>query len=1121
MGNKAAIDSKSKFITNAQGENSLSTIVKALTKGSTRLDFLVGYFFFSGFCEICDELKDKPLRILVGMNADVDVNNGIREYTSYAAQEQSQDSKLAVRNAYFENLKNIINKADLIDSHNFEKSYRVFLKKLENGTLEVRKTKEPNHAKMYLFCMPSEATITGLDDSKVIIGSSNFSIQGFKARNEVNIYLKDGHDFEDGSKIFNELWEDSIPLINAENKGAFKTEVLKHTWLETIPSPYLMYVRTLYEYFKVSSDYIKTPKEITHDRMNQFFDVSYQLDAIRDGVAKIKKHSGVIIADVVGLGKSVIAAAIAANLNAKTVIITPPHLKSQWEDYASDFGLRATGNIYTSGKIKEAVDKNKNNSDLVIIIDEAHRYRNENTESYGLLHQLCAGNKVILLSATPFNNKPEDIFSLIKLFQIPTHSTIRTVENLSNKMAALINQYKKLKKQNREEKLTESEFEKASNELAENIREILDPVIIRRTRIDLEKLTKYKEDLSAQHICFSTVKPPQSQSYELGNLSNLYINTLNQLTDGTNGFKGARYKPLTYLKPDPLDTTKVNKKLIKKYSQYFDDVESFTTAQRNMADFIKQLLVRRFESSKYGFIKSLHNILDSMNTLRRWFCELKKIPMAKRVKLPDIDELKEMLGDETEGLFAGTDEIFQCTMSKENEKGIWYIDAEDISDDFLTELNSDIHLISQFLKDWESAKEDPKLKAIETTIKTSLKREPNRKIIIFTEFSDTADYLYENFSESNVRVMKYSSKIATTINRDTIRANFDAGYPAAMQKNDFDILVATDAISEGFSLHRAGTIYNYDIPYNPTRVIQRVGRINRINKKVFDELYIYNFFPTATGEEVSHTAEISTFKMKLFQAILGADTKILTEDETIEGYFGKEFTEAENNENQLSWDVPFRNELYRIENEERDVLQAALDLPQRCRIARENTGYKNAKADLLMQDLFHDIPEKGVLLFSRKGDSFRFCFTDADKHTSMLNPQQALTLFKAAKNEHGEKVSDAFYPLYENAKRMSGLVRTAKKKNNASSEALSMINFLKTKLHSEMEKEYLDALCTAMSFDALPAFYIKRIAKMSPNTVGFSDVHNLLSDSYLDTILKKERMVGNEPEIILLAEQLN
>lgn len=385
-----------------------------------------------------------------------------------------------------------------------------------------------------------------------------------------------------------------------------------------------------------------------------------------------------------------------------------------------------------------------------------------------------------------------------------------------------------------------------------------------------------------------------------------------------------------------------------------------------------------------------------------------------------------------------------------------------------------------------------------------MQKEPKRKIIIFTEFSDTADYLYEKFKEDGVKVMAYSSKLATKSARDAIRENFDAGFPQNLQKNDFDVLVATDAISEGFSLHRAGTIYNYDIPYNPTRVIQRVGRINRINKKVFDELFIYNFFPTATGEEISHTAEISTFKMKLFQAILGADTKILTEDETIDGYFGKEFTEAQNEENAKSWDVDFKNELNEIKTKHKDILDAALELPKRCRIARKNVSYENSKSNLQNPELFEGIKRKGCSAFSKKADSFRFCFASKDGEAKSVDPQVALTLFKAADNEQGEKVTDAFYALYERAKKESGIVKTSGAKSKNVQNALSQIRFL-LETADESEKEYLKAVRDAISWDAVPAIYINQILKIKADkNDAILQTKEILPENYIETLFSKE-----------------
>lgn len=1115
----------SKFITNNQQDSSLSALVKNLTKKSDELNFLVGYFFFTGFTEISNDILDKKIQILVGMDAEITIKNYIREYVDYSSDDSKKISKNKIRENYYNIVQTALNQADNFDNKEFAKSYNIFKDKLKKGKLEVRKTKNPNHAKMYLFHIPKNVSNSGYDDGKVIIGSSNFSIQGFKARNEINVYLQDDNDYKDGKKIFDSLWNEAIPLVDTSNKEEFISKVLEHTWLEQLPSPYLMYVRVLDEYFKINNDdYIKTPKQITRNLNNEFFDISYQVDAIRDGVAKIKKHSGCIIADVVGLGKSVIAASIAANLDLPSnIIITPPHLESQWKDYISDFGLRG-GVTFTSGKLKEAVNKNINKGEQLIIIDEAHRYRNENTESYGLLHQLCAGNKVILLSATPFNNKPDDIFALIKLFQIPTNSTIQTVNNLADQIELLSKKYNKLRKEHLNKEIPDDEFNRKVNQLAGYIRDILDPVIIRRTRIDLEQIDKYREDLIAQGIKFSNVNKPSSQNYDLGNLSQIYINTLNKLT-AEDGFKGTRYQPLNYLKKD--------KSLIIKYAKYFN-VENFKTGQQNMAKFMKQLLVRRFESSKYSFEKTLENIKKSMEDLRKLFVEEHKVPMAKKnIEIPDenIDYT-----DDTNEEFLNENYELLSNTSKKSSKNSWFIDAEDLSDAFLTDLDADIALIETFIEDWKNIQEDPKLVSIIHSINDSLQKDPKRKIIIFTEFADTAEYLYKAFYNEQIKVTIYTSKIANKGTQRVIKSNFDAGLPKKLQREDFDVLIATDAISEGFSLHRAGTIYNYDIPYNPTRVIQRIGRINRINKKVFDNLYIYNFFPTATGEDVSHTTQISTFKMKLFQAILGIDTQVLTAEETIEGYLGNEFTEAENNANEKSWDVDFHNEWNRISNYEPDILQQARAIAQKSRIKRQGINLSNYVENSNDNELFATMnlqmqeQENAVLLFSKKADAYKFTLALQSGETLLLSPEQALNIFKCNRNEKPFSISDNFWHLYQQAKIRSGMSEITKTRSKNLQEVNIKLQLLKNKYDSPTinnaknsnDVEYIAGMLQAVNLESFPSFYLKEISKLNLQKENpIENLKEIIPEKYLANLLEKYRKANDETEIILLAEELN
>jgi SNF2 family DNA or RNA helicase len=370
----------SKFITN-QSEL-LSDLLNIYIPASKSLDFLVGYFYFSGFLSIYRSIGDKKLRILVGMDANVDVHNCIRESAlSDGERAPTNMSKLKIRHAYYESQKTIISRADSLDSKEHEQAFRFFIEKIRNGTLEVRKTKNPNHAKMYIFTSDDKHSMGGHEPGRVLVGSSNLSFQGLRGRTEINVKLggPDSADYEDAERIFNSLWEEGTPLVDESSRDDFFEQVIKHTWLEKHPSPYLMYVRVLYEYFKINNEEIKTPAGLTHNNDTQYMNLAYQTDAVRDGLMMLKRHSGCIVADVVGLGKSIIASAIAANLDLETVIICPPHLKPQWEDFAYDFKLRQT-RIYTPGKLADALAANTGYSQKLIIVDEAHRYKNEDTE---------------------------------------------------------------------------------------------------------------------------------------------------------------------------------------------------------------------------------------------------------------------------------------------------------------------------------------------------------------------------------------------------------------------------------------------------------------------------------------------------------------------------------------------------------------------------------------------------------------------------------------------------------------------------------------------------------------------------------------------------------------------
>ena len=201
---------------------------------------------------------------------------------------------------------------------------------IKNGTLQIKKTKKPNHSKLYLFETNNELNQNGLMPGTMITGSSNLTRSGLKGQHEINVIFRDDN-YNKGKTLFDELWKSAIDIVSENTIDDFLNDVIENIWLDKLPRPFLMYVRVLFEYFSFKNpNKVKLPAEITN---NKYFNLKYQTDALKKGLEILNNHNGVIISDVVGLGKSIIASAIAYNLRKKTVIIAPPHLVDQWEDY--------------------------------------------------------------------------------------------------------------------------------------------------------------------------------------------------------------------------------------------------------------------------------------------------------------------------------------------------------------------------------------------------------------------------------------------------------------------------------------------------------------------------------------------------------------------------------------------------------------------------------------------------------------------------------------------------------------------------------------------------------------------------------------------------------------------
>ncbi len=1085
-------------------DNKSQTLQGALRNAlpsTDRIDISVGFFYFSGFKALANELKDKHIRVLVGMELEPGIipeitrraKGGDEDLTKWQMR-ATTTSRTALKQNYIDELTGFINDSDLFDDNDAISTLKLFLGKIEDGSLEIHKTLAPDHGKFYLLHNRQDQSQSGDFPGTVFMGSSNFTYSGLSGQGELNDSYRDKAKFQDYLRHFERLWEDSsVIVVDKDTKEEFIQSVKARVWSFAAPKPYHIYVRVLHELFgNEETSSMKTPSQITHER---FSDLVYQLDAVRSTIDRLEKYDGAILADVVGLGKSIIASTVAHNLNMRTVIIAPPHLLPQWEEYKEEFKIYGY-RVFSSGKMQEVYDRYHNSPEpFLIVLDEAHRYRNEDTDDYKLLHQICRshpGNKVLLLTATPFNNDPKDVFALIKLFQTPGQSTMRSVDNLSLRFRELIDRYKKLRR--RLATATPDEINREANEIAIEQRRLIETVVIRRSRLDLKHITRYRDDLERQHIEFAEVVGPELMEYDLGSLFDLYAETLEKITSATDteAFIGARYKPATYIRD--------REAFLKLMGDDFEEVD-LRTAQTNLAQFMRRLLVMRFESSKDAFRKTLEKMIGANRLVESYWEKVGSVPIMKKGQLPNPDDFT--LDDaESDG---GFDDELEAL---KEQRGLLLVKTSIMEPKFIDDVRHDRELLEGIHRAWFSdpakAELDPKLDGLTAQINRLLSENPDRKIIIFSAYADTVMYLAESLRKRGyTRLFDYTAAVSSKEKRDLLRENFDASLPGDRQANDYDILVATDALSEGYNLHRAGVVINYDIPYNPTRVIQRIGRINRINKKVFDQLFIYNCFPTAIGEAETRVKAISTLKIMLINAVIGSDTRTLTKDEELTTFFKDEFVKAEAEEEQLSWDAKHR-EAYDQVRDNPSLLKTVLELPHRSRIQRKPNLAQPVRA----------------VVFGKKGDHAIFTVADTTGEARIVSIEQALPIFAALPDENGLPVDDDFLDVFRLAKERLFAKHELPPIKGRRASAITKLRALADK--HPVAKDYCeDVIMIIKTLDDISEGTLRDLIDLDVRvaTQAYSDLQEIVPAHFIRSVLERSERDQNEQEYLLFAEE--
>ena len=896
------------FITNRNkdGATTLAKRLAELISHTDQLDMLVGFFFFSGVKVLAGALRDRPemkMRVLVGMDAEFALGQLVE-----VVQKGGADSNEAVEERFMESMKKIMG-SSFVDSQAFHERVGIFIDLLETKRLDIRKTRDPNHAKLYIFAM---------DESQVgnkkywITGSSNFSEPGLKLRDELNVQIGDfGED--EAQKYFDDLWNVAVPLTDDGASRTRLVRILKECSVAAEVTPFEAYYLVLQNYLEHQKTLLK---ELQVERILKgagFTKYRYQVDAVAQAMARLDAYRGVIIADVVGLGKSIIGGLLGAVRSKRGLVVCPPGLMGDpsgstggWHEYLNKFKLH-DWEVWSRGKLEDLSEKLKKDPDFdMVIVDEAHNFRNERTEDYGRLADICFGKEVVLLTATPFNNRPSDLQALLHLFSPGKQSPFVVGGELDERFRFFMQRYENILKLNkaiakedyaaiekqlkacgieplscncgRDMEKTRKAAASASRRLTRQIRQIMEKIVIRRNRLDLTSDPDYKDEITT----LSKVRDPKEQFYELSVEQDKFYDKVIKDYFGPGGaFHGAIYHPQAYLK----------------------DKEGTDEAQENLYQMLRGRLVQRFESSFGAFKMSVKSVKRSLELSLKFVERMNTFLYSRKAmdKILNIDDYEDAVAAMLEAI-REQEELYEKRGVKTKNAIFYDISAKGFDGRrFVSDIKEDIGLMEGILEEVEALKldvKDPKAAKLVKVLKDVLEDKhpdipieedsPRRKVIVFSTFKDTIVHIrkwVEKAFPGNVLVVtgdNFGKEMARSA-----KENFDASFE--VQTEEYDVLLTTDKLSEGFNLNRAGLVINYDIPWNPTRVIQRVGRINRIGRKVFDNLYIFNFFPTVKGSSIVANRAIAENKMFAIHEILGEDAKIFSIDEepTPSGLYSK------------------------------------------------------------------------------------------------------------------------------------------------------------------------------------------------------------------------------------------
>ncbi|MFN8673659.1 MAG: helicase-related protein [Candidatus Sericytochromatia bacterium] len=853
-----------------------------------RADFCIGYFNLRGWKHLETYINnwngsdENCCRLLIGMHRTP--QDELKKAMSLSENEIDLQSVIRIKKKLAEEFKEQLMIG--IPSNSDEKALRKLAYQLKEKKVRVKLfLRNPLHAKLYLFFRNDKVNpITGY------LGSSNLTFSGLLGQGELNIDVLDLDACIKLSNWFEDRWNDKF-CFDISNE---LIEVIEESWAreELIP-PYYIYVKIAYhlsEEARAGLSEFTIPREFG----NKLFD--FQKAAVKIAARHVNKRGGVIIGDVVGLGKTLMATALAkifeVDYDFETLIICPKNLEKMWDDYCYQYKLRAK--ILPITKVKDLIDLKRYR---LVLIDESHNLRNKEGKRYKLIQEYIEKNdsKCILLSATPYNKTYLDLSNQLRLF-------VEENRNLGIRPEKLLNDIGELEFSRKYQCMpnTITAFEKSEN--PDDWRELMRLFLVRRTRTFIQENytktnpeTKRKyltlEDGSHSYFPDRVPKTVIFQSSDNTQYSKLYSS---EIVDIINNLSLPRYGLGNYINLLPQITPSKSE---------IDQLKNLSRSGKRLMGFCRTNLFKRLESSGNAFIKSIErHILRNyvfINAIEQGF----DIPIGTQESelldyenndedrelvsnLTDLsedisieNEIEESINENYSLLKIKAKDIYNKYSSKFKKRFKW-IRQDLFSSSLLKDLYSDVNSLLKVLDiagNWDS-KNDHKINSLYNLVNKTHKKD---KILVFTQFADTARYIekeLKNLGVSNIDCVTGNSNDPT---ESVWKFSPISNNKEKEIKSENRVLIATDVLSEGQNLQDCFIIINYDLPWAIIRLIQRAGRVDRIGQKA-EKIYCYSFLPDEGVEKIIGLRKRVTLRLKENAEVVGTD----------EAFFEDEFNET-------------------------------------------------------------------------------------------------------------------------------------------------------------------------------------------------------------------------------------